>query len=86
MRTTMPSIRRLWTMYKKTALQEGLGRTRRDHVQVLTQNAFYFGSYSVLQALNHLLEHGHVEEMHRVIERHGRQIRAMRGRKPRLRH
>jgi hypothetical protein len=37
------SVRRLWTMYKRVVMQEGLGRTKRDKVQVLTQNAFYSG-------------------------------------------
>lgn len=82
----MPPIRRLWTMYKKTVLQEGLGRTKRDQTQVLLQNAFYFGAHSVMQALAMLLENGDVEQLHRVIEQHGRQVRAMRGRKPRVRH
>jgi hypothetical protein len=36
----MPAIRRLWTMYTKTVLKEGLGITKRDHRQILTQNAF----------------------------------------------
>ncbi len=32
----MPSIRRMWTMYKRTMLQEGLGIRRRNGVvQVL---------------------------------------------------
>ncbi len=35
-RMTKLSLRRLWLMYKGTVLQEGLGRYKRDHVQVLT--------------------------------------------------
>ena len=81
----MPSIRRLWTMYKKTVLREGLGITRRNHTQVLAQNAFYYGACGVLQSLARLLERGDVEEMHRVIERHGRRISAVR-KLPPLRH
>ena len=56
--TAMPSIRRLWTIYRQTVLREGLGRYKRDHIQVLAQNAFYSGARTVLQGLAHLLERG----------------------------
>jgi len=56
----MPTIRKLWTLYKRDVLQE-LGITRRNDVQVLAQNAFYFGAYTTLQALAALLEVGDVE-------------------------
>lgn len=49
----------------------GLGRLRRDHAQVLAQNAFYSGARSVLQVLAFMLEHGEVEEVRALIERHG---------------
>lgn len=61
------------------------GITRRNHTQVLAQNAFYYGACGVLQSLARLLERGDVEEMHRVIERHGRRISAVR-KLPPLRH
>lgn len=70
----MPTIRRMWAFYKRDVLRE-VGVTRRDEVQVLTQNAFYFGAYSTLQALATLLEDGDVEQVHDVIERHGRQLK-----------
>lgn len=81
----MPTIRRMWTLYKRTVLQEGLGITRRNDVQVLAQNAFYLGAQSTLQALALLLEHGDYDEAHRYIERHGRQTAAMRGVRPKAR-
>ena len=58
----------------------------RKHISpALAQNAFYLGAQRALQALAHMLEHGDVEELHRVIERHGRRIRAIR-KPPPLRH
>jgi hypothetical protein len=79
--TTTPSLRRLWSMYKKLLVEDGLGR--RD--QVLAQAAFYSGARGVLKVLNHLLEHGQDDELHRTIQRHGRQIKALQGLRPRAR-
>jgi hypothetical protein len=31
------TIQRMWTLYKRTLLQEGLDARRRNHVQVLAQ-------------------------------------------------
>jgi hypothetical protein len=84
---TTLSLRRLWTLYKQTALRRELGPIKRDPEQVLLQNAFYCGARGVLQVLAYLLEHGDYEELHRTIERQGRQIRAIRAerRRPRAR-
>lgn len=79
----MPTIRRLWIFYKAIVLQDGLGITRRNDVQILAQNAFYLGAQTTLQALNALLEDGDVEQVHEVIERHGRQLRRLQGLAPR---
>jgi hypothetical protein len=68
-------------MYKKLLVEGGLGR--RD--QVLAQAAFYSGARGVLKVLNHLLEHGQDDELHRTIQRHGRQIKALQGLRPRAR-
>lgn len=81
----MPTIRRLWTFYKSIVLQDGLGITRRDEVLVLAQNAFYLGAQTTLQALAVLLEDGDEQQVLRVIARHGRQLAAMRGVRPRAR-
>jgi hypothetical protein len=81
----MPTIRRLWAIYKRGVLQEGLGITKRTHATVLVQNAFYLGARSILQAQARLLEHGDLEELHGFIARQGRQLAAMRGERPRAR-
>jgi hypothetical protein len=82
---TTLSLRRLWTIYKRTAMGGGRGPLKRDPEQVLVQNAFYCGARGVLQVLAYMLEHGDYEELHRTIERQGRQIRAIRGKRPRVR-
>ncbi len=82
---TTLSLRRLWTMYKRTVMGGGLGPLQRDPEQVLLQNAFYCGARGVLQVLAHMLEEGDYEALHRMIERQGRQIRAIRGKRPRSR-
>jgi hypothetical protein len=78
---TAPSLRRLWTMYKKILAEEGMGR--RD--LILAQQSFYGGARAVLKVLAFLLEHGDDEEMRRIIERQGRQIKALQGLRPRAR-
>ncbi len=78
-------IRHLWTMYKQVVLHEGLGRYKRDHIQVLAQNAFYLGAQTTLKVLAYMLERGDIEELHRTIERQGRQIKVIQGYAPRKR-
>jgi hypothetical protein len=78
MATTL-SLRRLWTIYKRTAVTRGL--SKRELVN--TQLAFYSGARGVLKVLAYLIEHGDYEELHETIERHGRQIERMRLRRPR---
>ena len=63
--SSTPSLRRLWTMYKKLLVEDGM--SRRD--QVLAQAAFYSGARCVLRVLDHLVEDGELEELQRVIRR-----------------
>jgi hypothetical protein len=58
---TAPSLRRLWTMYKRVLAEDGFGK--RD--LVFAQAAFYAGARSTLTVLNYVLEHG--DELHRMI-------------------
>jgi hypothetical protein len=76
-----PTLRRLWTMHKKLLVEDRM--SRRD--QVLAQGAYYAGARCVLKVLNHLLEHGDDEELRRTTQRHGRQIKALQGLRPRAR-
>jgi hypothetical protein len=61
-----PTLRRLWTMYKKLLVEDGLGR--RD--QVLAQAAFYSGARAILKVLGYLAERGDADELDRVVRRH----------------
>jgi alkylated DNA nucleotide flippase Atl1 len=72
------SLRRMWTMYKKLLIEDGMSRR-----QVLAQGAFYSGARCVLKVLDHLVEDGDVDELQRVIRRHGRTIRVLQGKTPR---
>jgi hypothetical protein len=72
------SLRRLWVIYKRTAMKEGL--TPRERIN--TQLAFYSGARGVLRVLAYLMEHGQYEELHGTIRRQARQIERMRGRRP----
>jgi hypothetical protein len=76
------SLRRLWTIYKRTSVVAGTGG-KRD--VAITQLAFYSGARGVLKVLAHLLEHGELEELHDTIRRHGRQIERIRGHRGRAR-
>ena len=77
--SSTPSLRRMWTMYKKIMIEDGM--SRRD--QIVTQGAFYCGARCVMKVLDHLIEGGEVEELQRVIRRHGRTIRVITGQKRR---
>ena len=78
MATTL-SLRRLWTIYKRTAVPRDL--SKRDLAR--TQMAFYSGARGVLKVLAYLIEHGDYEELHETIRRQGRQIERIRSRRPR---
>jgi hypothetical protein len=69
-RMTTLLIRRLWTMYKKLLTDDGA--TKQE--LLFAHDAFYSGARSVLKVLAHMLEHGELDELHRTIQRHGRQI------------
>ena len=71
------SLRRLWTIYKRTAVRRDL--SKRDLASI--QLAFYGGARGVLKVLTYLIEHGDYEELHETIKRHGRQIEKIRGRR-----
>jgi len=73
----MPTIRRMWTFYKRDVLT-ALGVRSGTRTQVLAQNAFYLGARCTLQSLATLLEDGDVEQVHDVIARQGRQLKKMR--------
>jgi hypothetical protein len=79
--TRTPSLRRMWTIYKKILVEDGA--SRRD--QVLAQGAFYSGARCVFKVLDYLVENGDVDELQRVIRRHGRTIRVLQGEQPRKR-
>jgi hypothetical protein len=79
--TTTLSLRRLWTIYKRTAVTRGL--SKRDLASI--QLAFYSGARGVLKVLAYLIEHGAYEELHDTIKRQGRQIESLRSQRPRAR-
>jgi len=68
------SLRRLWTLYKRTAVDPD--SSKRDLIR--TQLAFYSGARGVLKVLAYLIEHGDYEELHATIKREGRQIEKIR--------
>jgi len=49
----------------------------------VAHGAFYAGAKSTLKVLAYMLERGDIEELHRTIEREGRQIRVLQGYAPR---
>jgi hypothetical protein len=79
--TGTPSLRRMWTMYKKLLVEDGM--SRRD--QVLAQAAFYSGARCVLKVMVYLVEGGALDELQLVIRRHARTIRVLQGLAPRKR-
>ena len=63
MATTL-SLRRLWAIYKRTAVTRSL--SKRELAS--TQLAFYSGARGVLKVLAYLIEHGDYEELHDTIK------------------
>jgi hypothetical protein len=80
---TVLSLRRLCVLYKRTAIAHGTGGSKRD--LALSQLAFYSGARGVLKVLAYMLEQGEDDELRRVIERQGRQLNRIQGRRPRAR-
>jgi len=54
----MPSLRRMWTMYRKLLVEDGISRCN----QLLAQAAFYSGVRCVPKVLQHRLERGQDDE------------------------
>jgi hypothetical protein len=52
---------------------------------ILAQDSFYSGARGVLKVLAFMFEQGEGDELRRVIERQGRQINRIQGRRPRAR-
>ena len=73
------SLRRLWTIYNRTAVEPG--SSKRDLLR--TQLAFYSGARGVLKVLAYLIERGEYEELHATIRHEGRQIEKLRSRRRR---
>jgi hypothetical protein len=68
-----PSLRQLWKMYKALlASDDDLDLDARDIV--LARNSFYVGARGILKIQSYLLKRGRYDELHAMIERHGRQI------------
>ncbi len=80
---TALSLRRLWLIYKRTAIAQGTGDSKRD--LVLAHVAFYSGARGVLRVLDQMRSDGDYDELHETIARHGRRIKAIQGRRPRAR-
>jgi hypothetical protein len=80
---TKLSLRALWTLYKRTAVAQGIGSSHRD--LALAQVAFYSGARGVLRVLDYMLEHGETEAALQTIRRFGRQIKVIQGKRPRSR-
>jgi hypothetical protein len=66
-----PSLRQLWRLYKAYVTTEP-DIARRE--MVLAQNSFYAGARAILKVQAFLLERGRYDELHAMIEKHGRQI------------
>jgi hypothetical protein len=80
MANTKLSLRVLWTLYKRTAIAQGVGGSKRD--LTLAQVAFYSGARGVLKVLDYMLEHGEQDTALRTIRRFGRQAKVLQGSGP----
>lgn len=69
------SLRRLWKVYKQTMVDAGTADRRQV---ALARDAFYSGAQGVLMVLDHLAQHGRIEEMHDTLR--GGEARSFQGR------
>jgi hypothetical protein len=76
------SLRRMWTTYKRLMIESGICGKRE---LALAHEAFYAGARGTLKVLSHLIEHGDDAELRRTLEHHGRQLRALQGRRSKAR-
>jgi hypothetical protein len=81
MANTKLSLRVLWTLYKRIAIAQGIGNSKRD--LTLAHVAFYSGARGVLRVLDYMLEHGEQDTALRTIRRFGRQIKVIQGQRSR---
>lgn len=77
------SLRRLWSIYKRTAIAHGTGCTKRD--LALSQAAFYGGARGVLKVLDRMIVEGDYEALHKAIQHQGRLLSTIQARRPRAR-
>lgn len=77
------SLRRLWTLHKRTAVAQGFGSSKRD--LAFAHLAFYSGARGVLRVLDHMIEHGETDTAVRTIRQFGKQIKMLHGLRPRVR-
>jgi len=78
--TTKLSLRHLWVLYKRTAVAQGFGSSKRE--LALAHLAFYSGSRAVLTVLAHMVEHGDTDGAVRAIAQFGRQIKRIQAGNP----
>jgi hypothetical protein len=76
-------MRRLWVIYRRTAIAQGTGASKRD--LSLSQLALYSGARGVLRVLDRMIAEGDHEALYKVIQRQGRLINAIQARHPRAR-
>lgn len=77
----IPSIRKIWTMYKRILIEGGFGP--RD--LALARESFYAGARGVFHALAFHAERDRLDEVNRVIARQGRQNKSLMRLAPRKR-
>lgn len=58
----VPSPRKMWTLYKHMLIEDGFDR--RD--QLVAQAVFYSGARCVLKVMDHLVDGGEVDQLHRT--------------------
>jgi hypothetical protein len=80
---TALSLRRIWSIYKRTAIAQRTGASKRD--LALSQLAFYAGARGVLKVLDHMIAEGDHGGLHKAIQRHGRLLKRIQARNPRAR-
>jgi hypothetical protein len=69
MTASTPSLRRMWTVYRRLVAVDGDYSAR---ALIAAQAAFYAGARGILSVLARLAERGDYDELHAVIKAHDR--------------
>jgi len=72
-------LRPLWLLYKETLTEHGV---RDKRALRLAHVSFYEGANTLVRLLDHMIEQGNLDQVHKTVRDHARHLDAMYGEGP----